>query len=533
MEFLHPPAALQLDGNKAEQWRRWHQRWKNFALASGLTSKSPAVQAATFLHVLGDEGMDVYNTFKWDVEEDSDNLGKIIEQFERYCVQKKNVTFERHLFNTRIQQEGETVDNFVKALRILAKTCDYADLTEGLIKDRIVAGIISDNIRTRLLERTDLKLEEAIHVVKAAEASKIQAKSLAHTHVEEATSAIDVLQLGVSDRKRFSRDRQKNSSVQFTRENTRETEVPYRAYNKFENQAYQSEASAQYRNGFHSTRDAYFSRDFRQQENSRYRELSGSKGRCMKCGFWHEPRACRAFGATCFACNGRNHYSTMCRNKERRRQVETLEEGSESENSAEEERSLFIGQVQHAPKEGIEEWTETLYINGKGVEFKLDTGAQCNIIPKSIYDRISSKPLGKSKAHLKTYTKESLRPVGLAELVCFWKGTKYRLKFQIIEGNFAAIIGVKDCAKMRMIYRNVSVLQNETKTEQPNNHKKETNSIKHQFKDVFQGLGELPGTYKIKVDTTVRPVIHAPRRVPHAFKKKLKWSYKIWKERVS
>ena len=39
-----------------------------------------------------------------------------------------------------------------------------------------------------------------------------------------------------------------------------------------------------------------------------------------------------------------------------------------------------------------------------------------------------------------------------------------------------------------------------------------------EFEDVFEGLGTLPGNYRIVVDKTVPPVVHALRRVPEALR---------------
>ena len=43
-----------------------------------------------------------------------------------------------------------------------------------------------------------------------------------------------------------------------------------------------------------------------------------------------------------------------------------------------------------------------------------------------------------------------------------------------------------------------------------------------EFDDVFEGLGALPGNYKIVVDETVPPVVYAPRRVPVALRPRIK-----------
>ena len=46
--------------------------------------------------------------------------------------------FERYNFNMRVQQEGETVDAYVTTLKTLAKTCNFGQLQDDLLRDRIV-----------------------------------------------------------------------------------------------------------------------------------------------------------------------------------------------------------------------------------------------------------------------------------------------------------------------------------------------------------------------------------------------------------
>ena len=79
MDQLSPPEVLSLDGNIAENWRRWKQRFNIFSLASGLSGKDAKVQAASFLHVAGPEDLEVYNTFTWDNADDKNKVDKIIE----------------------------------------------------------------------------------------------------------------------------------------------------------------------------------------------------------------------------------------------------------------------------------------------------------------------------------------------------------------------------------------------------------------------------------------------------------------------
>lgn len=69
MDKLQPPGPLNLQGNLAENWRKWKQRFQLFSSASGLSEKDEKVQSATLLHVAGEEALEIYNTFTWTVTE--------------------------------------------------------------------------------------------------------------------------------------------------------------------------------------------------------------------------------------------------------------------------------------------------------------------------------------------------------------------------------------------------------------------------------------------------------------------------------
>ena len=76
MDKLSSPEALNLNGNIAENWRQWKQRFEIFSLTSGLSEKDAGIQAATFLHVARPEALEVYNTFSWPNPNDKNKLDK-------------------------------------------------------------------------------------------------------------------------------------------------------------------------------------------------------------------------------------------------------------------------------------------------------------------------------------------------------------------------------------------------------------------------------------------------------------------------
>ncbi len=98
MEQMKPPTSSSLEGNLAENWRVWIQRFELFLIASRTDEESDAVKRASFLHVAGDEVIKVYNTF--DFNEDVDDYDTLKDLFRQHCELRKNVTYLRHLLFT-------------------------------------------------------------------------------------------------------------------------------------------------------------------------------------------------------------------------------------------------------------------------------------------------------------------------------------------------------------------------------------------------------------------------------------------------
>ena len=171
MDKLQHPEPLSFQGNLSENWRKWKQRFELYMTASGNNSKSDETKSAILLHVAGPEALEVHNGFTWGEDGDAKKVGKIFEKFEAYCTPHKNVTWDRHVFNSRTQLPGETIDRYVTDLRSKAESCEFGTLSESLIRDRIICGVLSDDTRRRLLKQANLTLSDAIDICRADEAT--------------------------------------------------------------------------------------------------------------------------------------------------------------------------------------------------------------------------------------------------------------------------------------------------------------------------------------------------------------------------
>lgn len=125
MDQLKPPNKLNFEGNTAENWRTWLQKFELYLVASGTSEKSGTIKCATFLHVAGDEAIKEFNTMDFE-EEEANDYEVLKEKFKRYCEPRKNLTYLRHMFFTRAQGPTELIDAYVTELKNKAKDCEFA-----------------------------------------------------------------------------------------------------------------------------------------------------------------------------------------------------------------------------------------------------------------------------------------------------------------------------------------------------------------------------------------------------------------------
>ena len=75
-------------------------------------------------------------------------------------------------------KKNENIDQYLNRLRKLASTCAYGSLCDELIRDRLVIGIKSHEVRRRLLHEKALTLYTALDIIRAAETANDQLKKI-------------------------------------------------------------------------------------------------------------------------------------------------------------------------------------------------------------------------------------------------------------------------------------------------------------------------------------------------------------------
>ncbi|CAG9116185.1 unnamed protein product [Plutella xylostella] len=79
---------------------------------------------------------------------------------------------ERHMFRHRRQRNGESLSDYLQALKHLASTCNFKDTLEENLRDQFVSGLASDVMRSQLFAVTELSYKRAIELAFALEAAE-------------------------------------------------------------------------------------------------------------------------------------------------------------------------------------------------------------------------------------------------------------------------------------------------------------------------------------------------------------------------
>ncbi|XP_063619124.1 uncharacterized protein LOC134791960 [Cydia splendana] len=290
-------------GNLSRQWSKWRKAFETYSKACEIGKKTEDVQLSILLHVIGEQCREVYDQFT----ETFATTKALLDRFDKYFLPTKNLTMERHKFFMRNQLEGETTEQYTFELKRLAKTCEFGDLNDDLIKDRLICGLTEDALRERLLRECDLTLTKAMDISRIAEMSRAQANHIkpekgVDSHIHEVTE---------------QEGEERVCEVHFRRR----TAPPGRrgppappAVCRCGARAAASQSRARAAPPSSTASAIRGSSDGMSpspRQNGQFSRKNNKK--CDYCGRVHDRFKCPAYGQRCTRCNKANHFARMCR----------------------------------------------------------------------------------------------------------------------------------------------------------------------------------------------------------------------------
>lgn len=434
--FLRPPKPLDCSGgnNLGNDWKEWIQQYNWFEVATKMRLEDQDVQVATFLTSIGPQAVKIFNTFNC-TQAEMESVAAIKQKFSQYFTPKSNKIYERYLLNKMVQEEGESIDEFLTRLKAQGAKCQFNELLDDLLCDRVILGIRCEVLRLQLLgEGQDLNLDQITQRCRASEQANQQLRGLKN---ESSIYAVKT-----HYKKETSHQSSKTSSDTF---------------------------------------------------------------QCRRCGRTHGPRSCPAFKKRCNKCKKDGHFAEMCQAKMELQSRQTTNRSKKVHQVAEEssDDDLFISTISKSTSNRDDEknWFEEIQIQGVSIKVKLDSGAECNVIPESVANRIGGIQ-STSTTRLVTYSGDKIKAMGKIVAETEVRGKMYQIKFIVVAENTEPVLGLASCKTTGLIKR--------------------VDAIKID-PDVFKGLGCLKGfEYDIDLIDNPKFEIHAARKIPHAYREAVK-----------
>ena len=249
-------------GNISENWARWRELMELVLAGPDADKWSDTQKAAQFLISIGQRGRDMVRSWissKELHEADKMKTMELFKIFDIHCTPKKNTTIQRKLFYETKQKTGQTTDEWVMQLRLIAADCKFHDQDE-MICDMLVLNSADKRVQEKLLEADHLDLSKAVKIATTHEINVEQMKLLSTHDIHYVDSRVDQQQIGRS---------RAPSTSNLTRRN---------------------------------------------QVQPRTGRMHDEK--CNMCGRTHTTRqACPAEGRACNHCGKLNHFAVVCRSK--------------------------------------------------------------------------------------------------------------------------------------------------------------------------------------------------------------------------
>ena len=176
---------------------------------------------------------------------------------------KPSSIVQRHKFNKRTREPGESIAEYVAALRQLAEHCDYGESLNDMLRDKLVCGVNHEAIQQKLMAQNPAELTFA------------KAMELAQR-----------IEIAEKDARRVTTSKDSSQSKDTPNPNAQEV---------------------------HKTRT--FHRKSTKKESKKESRDRSTSISCHRCGGPHLAPACKFKEAMCYACKKRGHIARVCRSR--------------------------------------------------------------------------------------------------------------------------------------------------------------------------------------------------------------------------
>ncbi|XP_011864888.1 PREDICTED: uncharacterized protein LOC105560394 isoform X2 [Vollenhovia emeryi] len=164
MFHVRPPEPLTKDGDIASNWQSWKECFNSFMRLSGYIDESSERRADRLKNLIGRVGIEAIQNISFDNIQDKDDMDILIAKLEEYFNPPKKEVVERYQFFTRSKKQNESIEQYINSLREKAQTCNFNDMADSIVRDKVVLDTHDKILRTKLFEADNLDLPKLVKI---------------------------------------------------------------------------------------------------------------------------------------------------------------------------------------------------------------------------------------------------------------------------------------------------------------------------------------------------------------------------------
>lgn len=392
-----------------------------------------------------------------------------LDRFEQYVKPKCNHRVARYKLRFLKQENDEPIDSFVKRIKLLITECKFDDPEDQTI-DALIFGLRSRRIQSKLLQEENLTLDRAVDISRMLEATSKQVDLI---HASSVPEVVD------------------NETTNINTMTSKPTP------------------------------------------------------KCGNCGKNHPKSGrCPAKGSECLSCGKKNHWATVCRSSGARpktphaktvgvQALKTHSDDSDDDTLVFNTLSIHTVETAEGPSQAVITLPISLGDKTLNLPCKIDTGAEGNVIPETMYTQLkmAGHTLTKSNTTITAYGGHRVPHIGSCNLNISHGNHQHSRNFHVVQTGGPVILGLPTCNALELVTLNadIQIGQSEFADSQPIQTLKDLKGdpkakqlVLTKYNDCFIGIGCFEGKHHITIDPNAQPVVHPPRRVPVALREPLR-----------
>jgi hypothetical protein len=441
-----------------EDWDSYIERVTGYFDANDIKAEK---QVSTLISMMGAKTYKLLKSLMYPDQPKAKSLANITAVLSAHISPKPTEIAERFRFHTRHQGQTESVADYVAALKTLAQNCNFDTFLQQALRDRLVCGLKTNAIQTKLLSVKDLTFKIAVETALAMETVSKDTEELKQSRPVNKVYGPR------------GRGRGKGG-------NTRLPDNPHKR------------TCGRCGGNSHDSDDCRF--------RSETCHACGRKG--------HIQRVCRSR-------NDRKEKGPKTGG--RKKKVHST--GAEDEQEGSDFEDCYHIRVHSVNGSGHDPMWVNLQFNDQHLKMELDTGAAISLLPYKVYQKqFSDVPLHHSSVKLRMYSGHHIAVTGSITCTAKYGTQEKRLTAYVVETNEPPLLGREWLRHLKLDWRSIKRVQKLSPiTEQL------SDLLEGYSEGLFkEGIGTIKGVKaRITLKDGAQPRFFKARTVPYALRPKV------------